>query len=964
MCSKEDTLVAMIIMAIVQLLLPFSLKGQGSTESPTPKEGRVTRFALGESLAFEQVTIQTGKGIITHRHYGAFVRRMSVIKEAIDGHIFAFFLAEGAHTVVIRRYDTLRGIVFDPPRWWVEMSPADQLDRLRKGNLPKKLSGAVEKYALGWWKSLSETEQLHRLNSGDFTFPMEELKNREFAVRPTLVLPTNKGAVAVWLFDKPDDGDFVVRESLDGFTKFKFQNKVNGGMSSKLFKRPSALFVRSYFRYWGEIRPESAEPKHGAIRVGFRPSRGIAHDGVLYISQYLHFLMIEDLLERARVCTNPLRQEKLFAIAERAEKTFTWSSTRFMTEWGLFKGDAVVCDAPLPNGVDVLVFDDNLKREIFLPVKGQFIMTATPKKQIKSVRTNRQVLSMLGSWLYGGSFQPVLDEFDRRLNKVAAELKAGEYLPPVQSNGDSAVSSFEDKARAWVTAGLPLRYSRYLTGMLAGAKVRQLSPPDELADKKRRLPVPNGIASSMHTPQTYELVYGVKCPVKPGHVLLDQRLGWVPAYDIVDEFFAIAGGADSDDSIAGFLGFSDADDMFFRIQEGQMIAGFQRDPMTAEKDTDDRIGIEYQIRPIQGLKVSTRSDGSRAIIMPDGRAITTILRVSNRPLSVAELGERDNSFAPTPLPMPDEVTYEWLIGRVELNSRDPLGRYMNILMAYMSMGWTFDQVAAGEDVVDACQQLRNPADFVKLESIIDELRDNFTGRVVAEGNPVDLYILKSAGCFRYIQRKFPHLVGKGMYTELVDAHKAAVDRFEETTGILYDTITEKMMSWYSDPEPLSMTLGKSKHSARNVEPGMWLFRTISKHASNFERANGIDLNGKYINQATREMFGDWLADQLLNELSKSELLRLTKSMYLWAHRQDTNGEGDARYPERFLYWGTMFILLLEALGGTPPEISDRPVQPGPRVDSGPLEFVPTMDEHDFDEEYEEETPDYDWDEES
>lgn len=938
---------AILFAFVVNFFLPLAMSASGGSDASAASKPQMRRFQVRESLASEQVTI-TGRSVVTHGYNGPRRNRMSVIREALDGHQFAFLMAELASLVVIRRYDTLSGYTVSPPRWWRRLPVRQQIARIHSGNLPKSYLKAIDKAASGWWEALTVEEKVRRCRKGDFTFPFKALKDDEFAVRPTVVLPTSKGAVAVWLFDETD-GELVPRTTLDGFTKFKFASAIGGRLNGKLFKRPSLLFVRSYFKYSGRIRPASAEHEHGAVRILFREEQGIAHDGVLYISEYLHFLLLEDLLERARNCKSPLRQEKLYAIAAEAEKSYTWSSVRIMTQWGLLKGDAVVCVAPLPQGVDVLCYKDNLKPQVFLPQKGTFVMSATPKKQVKSSRSNRQVISMVGPWLFGGSFQPLIDELERKLNRTIERLEAGEYIPPVDSSRDSAHDSFEDKARFLVAAGLRLGACRYLTGMLAGSKVNQMSPPDDIADKKRRFPVPNAVASSMHTPQTWEIVYGKKCPVKPSHVILDTRLGWIPAHDIVVLFFAIAGGADSDDVIVGYVGFANASDMFFRITKGSPVAGFQRDPMTAERDVHGNTGVEIQVWQIDmanstGVKLSTQKGGHRAIIMPNGRPITTVLDIANRPMSVAELGERKNSFTATSIDMPEKVTYEWLLERIEKNRRDPLGRYMNILMAFMAMGWPFEQVAAGEDVVDACQQYRNPKDFVKLEEIILDLQAQFRERVLLEQVPVDYYVLKSAGMSEDTP---PHLVGKGSFTFLVEAHKQLVADFEEKAGELYAPITEKIRSRYPNPEPKSR-----KIDGISYEPGEYLARLIRNAGSQYRRSTGVDVTTGIVSQGDREEFGDWLAESLINRLGKEELVGLVRSMYVWAHRQErqTSSDGEVRgsYPERFLFWGGMFYLLIEALTGNAPEASTEKVEPFTL--SGPSEEGADFDADDLVEE--------------
>ncbi|MCA1791695.1 MAG: hypothetical protein LC667_18140, partial [Thioalkalivibrio sp.] len=198
--------------------------------------------------------------------------------------------------------------------------------------------------------------------------------------------------------------------------------------------------------------------------------------------------------------------------------------------------------------------------------------------------------------------------------------------------------------------------------------------------------------------------------------------------------------------------------------------------------------------------------------------------------------------------------------------------------------------------------------------------------------------------------KARHLIGEGMFTDLVELHKNEVITFSNSVDGLYDEITARFRSWYRDwyrSEPLTRVV-----RGRNVQAGYYLAVRIDQAVKAWQRESGVELDAK-ARQAHREAAGDYIADALLKEHSKQELLPMVRSMFLWAHRQDeTNAKGERiRFPERFLFWGSMFPLLIEALGGDIPGSSFEGLEYPEMPPLGDLDFDPTEEwdeEEDFD----------------
>lgn len=796
----------------------------------------------------------------------------------------------------------------------------------------------------GWWPTLSEAEKEKRDAEEDYSFPLDALKAEWDAQKPTWIEATSEGAYALWIVGP--DGKVLPFGDLGGYELVSTNAKVDEHgvtqyvLGDKVFKREPIKRMGSYLRDRVTIAeygtPQAQDPSKFVYRI--LPESGLDHDGVVYISPRLrdHLVarMMERMLDGRSMAELGVREsEKIERLARKASKTISFGNFRMLTEIGLFKGDALVALAEtdeMPEGVDILVFEDNLKEEIRYCHPGGLpvgLVSMQTKGQAKPVRSNRQVISFLQDLGYGDNYQEIISAFERQMNLYALQLQRGEYLDPraldMEPEKDGYIPSFSavaEMAAGWDAAGLNLADSQFLTGMLAEGIAMANTPDDRQQDRKRRFPVPNGVGSSMHTIAGYELVYGRKCPVGPYEVLFDEGMGWIPGRAVEHLFFGVQGGADRDDRSDAIIGFADADTLFrspdgktlWGVKQGQPVALFYRNPLTANSDGID-VSFEFLILKVTGLKVKEDKAGNRAIISPvDGRyGIKQTIPVSRRPLCVAEMEVPEAAFEATPLEMPETLTFSTGWELVKNNRRDPLGRFMNMLMAYSAMGWTWQHVAAGEEVVDACQQLRNPADFVKLEGLINALQMGFLGKLDATRTPIDYWVAKRAGTkvFRFAQNN-DLITHDGVFSTLVRKHRETVEDFRAKSSGLAEEARQRVVSAAASIENHDRILG------------YWRREVLNPAKSVFEAETGSKYVGTDVNEKKRQILGDALAARVkaVAETLDSEerALKLVKAVYVLLHRDETT----KTYPAKYMYWGNMFDWTVKALKAFPIQGND------------------------------------------
>lgn len=710
--------------------------------------------------------------------------------------------------------------------------------------------------------------------------------------------PLNKKAVAIELKDlgithaHPTDKGFITYTLFDGDDARKFgdlRTIVINNISEKMFKRLSLLNVMSYAH---------ATFDRDSVKIEFVEGVCGPHvDGEVYISKAMRRRVAKAMYYRI-AAVDPAKALRLF---KQVVTAATFNTGRALVFDGLIKGDFVVARDEKMNGADILVHvDDNLKTEVRHADEDGFIITMMPNKQDKSVRTNRQVLSLIGEDLLGRDLYLAVDFFKERTEAHLERIATGQFVPKFRETPevDGAIDGIIDKAHVWYETFGTLANSRYLTSMVAGQFVNQNTPRPDEDDRKRRFPVPFARSYSMRSEHSYEMAYGRPCPVKPGHVLLDKKLGAIVANDILVEAFGIAGGADLDDKW----------NMHFRIIDGEVRAIIIRDPMTADVDADgETLGLEYQIRPVHGYSVDVNRGTLHGEFVP-------VWDVENFPLTVAEIEAPAESLTATPRKFPGAYTpaYAWEV--IQENVKDSFGGFANLLMAYVNLGISFPFVAKGETLIDICQQSRNPQDLQAIAHYVGRLRTDLVRQIIKHDLVIDRYIAKRAGIIKMLHSRY--LIGDGLFGAAIDNHKEIVAEFKSGADDLVREIT-------SDIRIPNSELTTLRAGGQTMFTGEWLAMKLR------QSLQGTELTTNPKTEAERNLVGNHMAAFLLSkveegQLTRSAVLELVRQMFLWAHRQTVDMDllpEDAveviEFPEKTLYYGEMFRLLVEALEDGP-----------------------------------------------
>lgn len=703
--------------------------------------------------------------------------------------------------------------------------------------------------------------------TGEFALDKAQVKAELAVLGVTHIQETSNGFITFTMFDGKDARKFGDLRTLE------IQD-----LTTKMFKRLSFLNVMSYLR---------ACYARESVKIKFvRAIKGVHVDGEVIISPNLVKRVADDLYNRVA----PIDEDKAERLYNQAMNASTFNTFRMLIDEGLIKGDAVVGDMMMMEGYDLIVYvEDNLKTEIKLRDADSVIISMLPNKQAKDIRTNRQVISLIGETLYGKDLHLARDHFDQVVGDKLAALKNGQYLPAFrESKFVDAIDGIMDKAHVWHDTFGHLRGSRYLTDMLANGFVKSHTPPVKEDDRKRRYSVPFAKSYSIRSEHSYQMHYGTVCPIKSGEVLLDKNIGLVVADDILEEFLAIAGGGDLDDKA----------NVHARIIDGIMQALIIRDPMSADTD-GETIGLEYQIRPITGHGVDHE-------LLTFHGEMPPVFDMEDRPAMVTEIVTPEETLTATDQNFPETYTRHFAWDRVVNNMQDSFGGFVNCLMAYVMLDIPFPFRAKGETLIDICQQTRNPDDLAEIADYVEELRETLVSEIYARDLTIDRHVARRAGIHKMLSRK--RQVG-GLFTSMIASHKAIIASFADGAAELSNEIRADIIDEHPVPE---MDL------INGMEAGDWFAMMLRRERQNLERQLGEDFSGsKPMPEWKRTLLGDHLAEYLMAKvddpnqgLTYDTLLSLVRELFYWAHRREAV---NANYPEKELYYGAMFHILIDAL---------------------------------------------------
>lgn len=694
-------------------------------------------------------------------------------------------------------------------------------------------------------------------------------------MNPTFVYRSGTKPVVMTVMDRDEDGKFTTRAWND-LRVFQVNENVDN-FQPKLFKRLAILSAKSY------LFDQALDLSQFDVRYVNKKIKGT--DGEIYISQRLRDHLIDLMVFRMEA--DPIKAARL---AKKMKKTWVFSNFRMVTDKGLIKGDAIVMQPWMAHKYqsDVVVFPDNLKTELV----GNAVVapvTMQPKGQYKPVRTNRQVLGMLGEFLYGEDYILVRNAMIAHIDGLIEQLHNGTLVPSYRNAeyGDP-IESITDKAHYWVNSGLSMNATGFLTAMVGENVVKSMTPEEKDDDKKRRLPVPFAKIVSIRSENSMRMAYGSNWEKLPdGTVYFDHKYGIVVADDIFDEFMLIAGGGDLDDTVDAHLRISPIDIPVFGVKRGDMVAVCVRNPVGVVSNGSE-IGIEYQIRPVHGMY-----------------EMVPMLNI-NRPKSVieVELDSEPQFQLADDLENGNEYSKKFVWSMLNGLPEDAFGSFVNLMITFAYAGIPFPYIAAMEDVVDACQQTMNPVDIDEVAKIVEQLKLILADGMLEMGVEVDYHLLRRLGMMKREFRYIHHLADKdGDFCRLIAFHKSEVERFADE---LEATVT-RINDSYSGRQFVKRFANDSY--------GHWSDNKTRTFMSQVRRESGKDFHARDMSESDRNEFGKllyskWEEKVADGAMSLDLLLETTAEGFAYTI---ANPRSNTKFPEKHYYYGDMFYLLVSSI---------------------------------------------------
>lgn len=591
-------------------------------------------------------------------------------------------------------------------------------------------------------------------------------------LRPTIAWRNNNNdAVAITFFDNVD-GQFVPRP-WDAMRKFTIHmHKVD-----TLFKRMGTLNVRSY-TYGefdailvpaGQTDEDIERDRSNSVTIQILPTPSDEFgeksvDGSVFVREGLRDVLIDKM--GARMTTGQFPDNvKANKLARKYRDTVVFDTFRGLFKQGLMKAKALVGeDENL--AADIVIYDCNIKSEVTRD-DNRITLTMNAKSQGKAVRTNRQVFSLFGEWLYGRDLELIKYAYKEYVNEIVDRFASGTYVPSTEDKGGY---SLNEMAMRWVKARKNYNESQYLMKMMRDAHIKTQTPS---RDDERKMPVPFALAYSIRTQAEMVHLLGHPVDMEPHEIRL-TKWGFVVGDAILLDVLEILGGADLDDTAELHFRVAATDSPEFNVRQGQTVAVMVRNPVGVSSNGTD-VGVEYWVAPVANPLHIYRLfevDGLPAID----------LRKGSRPNTITEL----NITTPPSLVIQPQTTahtaytkqfvFDAWVQATEQSPNMIYGRHANLMMAYAKYGIPFQFIAPEETYVDMCTKILDP---VGLQQIADD-NEAKARHLVAEVNSRqiamdehDIKRLKLKGVLR---------VAPGITTNFVEYHKMGVEVFTEAAN--------------------------------------------------------------------------------------------------------------------------------------------------------------------------------------
>lgn len=420
-------------------------------------------------------------------------------------------------------------------------------------------------------------------------------------------------------------------------------------------------------------------------------------------------------------------------------------NARIFSPIGLIKGNMIV-SPHLPEGVDVITSEANIKREI--TYSRGYRLLAEPQGPKSRVITDDQTVINFPKLFPKSDMEMWLKEEYEKMFQDATSGKLLQNWKSIYTRLWKDSEKLEDKevqarmnyvAYRWVSSGMSITDSPWLFENLAISHAMPL---------KKRIPIPCSVYEQI-IPESLARMAGYDIEVEDETI---QRINEIGVHVVSDvdwiEMYESHGGHDADDFFKLFYREVESGDM-----DGEKVVIAIRSPNGKG---------EYSVfKYVEGQWSPTwvKSDGEQVKFpVINGRDWPLRLSTAIRFEKVKYTG-LPSDHSPSQAHASDEYDHEQVIADLQaaMNGGN-VGRYVNAVMLYSSVfsNHRKEQLCSLESAIDGCTQTADPAD----RAAIDQEAKKLVREVVESGLPIDRVFWQS--------RNFGNSLKEGETIELFD----------------------------------------------------------------------------------------------------------------------------------------------------------------------------------------------------
>lgn len=460
-------------------------------------------------------------------------------------------------------------------------------------------------------------------------------------------------------------------------------------------------------------------------------------------------------------------------------------NARIFSPIGLIKGNMIV-SSHLPEGVDVITSEANIKREI--TYTGGYRLLAEPQGPKSRVITDDQTVINFPKLFRKADMEMWLKEEYEKMFQDATSGKLLQNWKSIYTRLWRDSEDIEDKevqarmsyvAYRWVSSGLNLTDSPWLFENLAISHAMPL---------QKRIPIPCSVYEQI-IPESLARMAGYDIEVDDDTI---QRINEIGVHVVSDvdwiEMYESHGGHDADDFFK----------LFYREVEGG--------EMDAEKVV---IAIrspngkgEYSVfKYVEGQWSPTwiKSDGE-AVKFPSVNGRDWPLRLSTAiRFGKLKYTGLPSTHTPSNAHVSEQYDHDQVLADLQaaMNGGN-VGRYVNAVMLYSSVfnSHRTEQLCSMESAIDGCTQTADPAD----RAAIDEEARVLVREVIESGRPIDRAFWQS--------RNFNNSLKEGESVELYDGK---ITQIYDLCHRYFQAYRTRVTNWAQEnarPEDTVHELGK------------------------------------------------------------------------------------------------------------------------------------------------------------